>query len=68
MALINQVLVSFLSLSMRAILSRVFIIVFVLLFYVFDIAPRGAEMVTQRRILESAGLVGGNGTIAFQAS
>ena len=68
MALINQVLVSFLSLSMRAILSRVFIIVFVLLFYLFDIAPRGAEMEAQRRILESAGLVGGNGTIAFQAA
>lgn len=53
---------------MRAILSRVFIIIFVLLFYLFDIAPRGAELETQRRILESAGLVGGNGTIAFQAS
>ena len=68
-SLLNQVLVSFLSLSMRAILSRIFIIAFVLFFYLFDIAPRGAELETQRRILESAGLISGNnGTIAFQSS
>jgi hypothetical protein len=52
---------------MRAVLSRVFIIVFVLLFYLFGIAPYGTELETQRRILESAGLMRGNGTIAFQS-
>ncbi|KAG0645655.1 hypothetical protein D0Z07_8556 [Hyphodiscus hymeniophilus] len=67
-SLLSQVIASFLSLSMRAVLSRIFIIVFVLLFYLFDIAPQGAELETQRRILESAGLMRGNGTMAFQSS
>jgi hypothetical protein len=68
-AVLNQILVSLLSLSMRAIISRLFIVIFVLLFYFFDIAPRGTELESQRRILENAGLMGGNNsTILFQSA
>ena len=66
--LINQFLISFLSLSMRAILSRVFILVFFLLFYFFDLMPRGAEVETQKRILESLVLASGNATVVMQGS
>lgn len=67
MDLINQFLVSFLSLSMRAVLSRIFILAFVLIFYFLGMVPRGSEIETQRRILESAGIIN-NGTFAIQGS
>jgi hypothetical protein len=60
--LINQFLISFLSLSLRAVLSRIAIILFVLIFYFLGMEPRGADIASQRRILEAAGLLN-NGTI-----
>lgn len=67
MDVISRFLISFLSLSMRAILSRVFIVVF-LLFYFFDLMTRGVEDETQRRILESMGVTLGNGTVVMLES
>lgn len=62
--LINQFFLAFLSLSFRAVLSRVAIVVFVILFYFLGIEPRITDVHTQRQILESAGLV--NSTLAMQ--
>ncbi|TVY65768.1 Glucan endo-1,3-beta-glucosidase [Lachnellula suecica] len=67
--LINQFLVSFLSLSLRAILSRVFLVAFFLLFYFLGILPREGEVSgeSHRRILEAAITAGnGNETLVIQ--
>lgn len=61
----NQFFLAFLSLSLRAVLSRVAIVAFVILFYFLGLEPRGTDVQTQRRILESAGLVV-NETLAVQ--
>lgn len=55
--LINQFFLAFLSLSLRAVLSRVAIIAFVIIFYFLGLEPRGTDVETQRLILESAGLL-----------
>jgi hypothetical protein len=64
--LINQFFLTFLSLSLQAVLSRVAIIAFVLIFYFLGIETRGTDLGSQRRILESAGRLS-NGTLAGQA-
>jgi len=65
--LISQFLVSFLSLSLRTILSRVFIIVFFFLFYFLGLLPHGQSGETQRRVLESVVISAGsaNGTVVL---
>lgn len=63
--IINQFLLTFLSLSLRAVLSRAAIIAFVILFYFLGVEPRVTDVQTQQRILESAGLVK-NATLSGQ--
>jgi hypothetical protein len=65
--LISQFLVSFLSLSLRAVLSRVFIVVFFFFFYFLGLLPHGQNGETQRRVLESVVVAAGsaNGTVVL---
>ncbi|TVY91244.1 Glucan endo-1,3-beta-glucosidase [Lachnellula willkommii] len=66
---INQFLVSFLSLSLRAVLSRIFLVAFFFVFYFLGILPHEAKGQSQRRILEAAvAASNGNGTIVIQGS
>lgn len=66
MALISQLLVSLLSFSICTIISRVFIVVFFLLFYFLGLLPHGSNGTTQRRILESMIAESVNGTVLLQ--
>jgi hypothetical protein len=53
------------SLSIRTILSRVFIVAFFLIFYFLGLLPHGTEGEGQKRMLET--VVGSvNGTIVLQ--
>jgi len=53
------------SLSIRTVLSRVFIVVFFLIFYFLGLLPHATEGESQKRMLET--VVGsGNGTIVLQ--
>ena len=64
MTFLHQLIMSFLSISFRTILSRVFIVVFFMLFYFLGLLPHGSGESTQRRILESSiAAVNGNGTM-----
>ena len=67
--LINQFFLTFLSLSLslQAVLSRVAIIAFVLIFYFLGIDTRETDLGSQRRILESAGRLS-NSTLAGKLS
>lgn len=60
---INQLFLAFLSLSLRAVLSRAAIIAIVILFYFLGVEPRITDVNTQRQILESAGLMNGTATL-----
>jgi len=67
MAFIHQLIVSVLSISIRTIVSRVFIVAFFVIFYFLGLLPHGSEGATQRRVLESSiGAANGNGTILLQ--
>ncbi|KAF8856094.1 hypothetical protein BDZ45DRAFT_675760 [Acephala macrosclerotiorum] len=67
-ALISQPLMSLLSILIRTAVSRVFIIVFFLLFYFLGLLPDGSNGETQRRILDSMVAGSGNGTVLLQGS
>ncbi|TAQ88441.1 hypothetical protein B7494_g3235 [Chlorociboria aeruginascens] len=64
---INTFFISFLSLSLRAILSRVCLIVFMLLFYFFGMLLHGSGTEeTRKRMMESVAMM--NGTLFAQLS
>jgi hypothetical protein len=69
MALIHQLIISIVSISFRTILSRVFIVVFFIIFYFLGLLPHGANDATQRRVFESSiAAASGNGTVLLQGS
>jgi Beta-1,3-glucanase len=59
--LIRQFIVSIISLSIRTLLSRIFIVVFFIIFYFLGFLPHGPGGAMQRRILESS-IAAANGT------
>ncbi|TVY47486.1 Glucan endo-1,3-beta-glucosidase [Lachnellula occidentalis] len=68
---INQFLVSFLSLSLRAVLSRLFLVAFFFVFYFLGLLPHEVKGQSQRRILEAAVAASNgnvNGTIVVQGT
>jgi preprotein translocase subunit YajC len=65
MALIAQLIFSLLSLSIRTIVSRVFIVVFFFLFYFLGLLPRVSNGETQRQVLESLAVGSANGTMVI---
>jgi hypothetical protein len=66
MAFIHQLIVSILSISIRTIVSRVFIVAFFFLFYFLGLLPHGSDGATQRRVLESSIVAANNGTVLLQ--
>ncbi|KAE9367265.1 glycoside hydrolase family 64 protein [Stipitochalara longipes BDJ] len=67
MTFIQQLIVSILSLSIRTIVSRVFIVAFFIIFYFFGLLPYGSDGATQRRVLESSiAAANGNATVLLQ--
>lgn len=60
---LRTLLISLLSLSWRAILQRVFVLVVLFVFYISNIKPRESieELETQMRMIEATGLL--NGTL-----
>jgi len=54
------------SIALRTVLSRLFILFFIILIYFFGLLPQGSELEYQRHILEGAGLL--NGTFAASAA
>ncbi|CZR66466.1 related to beta-1,3-glucanase [Phialocephala subalpina] len=67
-ALISQLLMSLVSLSIRTVVSRVFIVVLFLLFYFLGLLPHGSNGETQQRVLDSMVLGSGDGTVLLQGS